>query len=93
MADLRDQQRQQQLSDEVIAIVAKTAKRPPETIAPETTFEELGLDSLDGVEIAYELEERFGVTIPNEAFKGVRGVQDVIAALRPHLPATPAPDA
>lgn len=80
-----------ELSEQVIAIVAKTAKRPPADISPESTFDQLGLDSLDGVEIVYEIEERFGVTIPNEAARGVRSVHDVIVALREHLPAAPRP--
>ncbi|HKG91478.1 MAG TPA: acyl carrier protein [Gemmatimonadaceae bacterium] len=75
-----------QVESQVIAIVAKTAKRPADQVRLEHTFEELGLDSLDGVEIVYELEERFGITIPNESARGVRSVSDVVAALRTHLP-------
>lgn len=73
------------LDDQVIAIVAKTAKRPAEQVRLDSTFEDLGLDSLDGVEIVYELEEKFGITIPNESARGMRSVRDVVAALQPHL--------
>jgi len=35
----------------------------PEAITPEATFEDLEVDSLDLVELAQVVEERFGVTI------------------------------
>jgi acyl carrier protein len=44
-------------------IIAKHTKRPLEEVTPETRLEELG-DSLDLIEIVYELEVAFGVDIP-----------------------------
>lgn len=44
-------------------IIAKQTKRPLEDVTPETRLEDLG-DSLDLIEIVYELEVAFRVDIP-----------------------------
>ena len=36
----------------------------PATIKPETTFTDMGLDSLDTVDLVMKLEEEFGFEIP-----------------------------
>jgi len=42
-------------------------------ITEETTFEDLGVDSLDAVEIMMEMEDEFGIEIkPAEAGKSVK---------------------
>jgi len=41
------------------------------------TFEELGLDSLDRVEIGYLLEEQFGVSLPHDHFRERNTLQQV----------------
>jgi len=38
----------------------------PEDIAPETTFESLGIDSLDTVEMVMDLEDELGVELELE---------------------------
>ena len=57
-------------SDELIArvtaVIAKTQKIPPESVTIDKTFEELKIDSLDGINILFALEEEFDVDIPDE---------------------------
>ena len=47
-------------------------------ISREATFEDLDVDSLDLVELAQIVEDRFGVELDGEAVKDVRTVGDVI---------------
>ena len=61
----------------VIELIVKGTKIPRERIKPDSTFEELGLDSLDATTLLYELEETFDVQIPNDALK-VRNVREVV---------------
>ena len=51
---------------------------PEDEIAAEATFESLGLDSLDVVELTLVLEERTGVKLEDEELEDVRTVQDAI---------------
>ena len=51
---------------------------PDRTITSDTTLEELGLSSLEQVELMVELEERFGITVDEAAFTGARRVADLV---------------
>lgn len=50
----------------VASIVAEILSIDKTTITPETTFEKLGADSLDKLEIIMKLEEAFGIEINDE---------------------------
>ena len=56
-----------EVTERVRRIVAEQAMVEPEAIAPETTPEDLGLDSLGLVEVVFGIEEAFDVTIPYNA--------------------------
>jgi acyl carrier protein len=47
-------------------------------VAPDATFEALGLDSLDVVELTLVLEEETGVKLEDEELEDVRTVQDAV---------------
>jgi acyl carrier protein len=47
-------------------------------VTPDATFESLGLDSLDVVELTLVLEEETGVKLEDEELEDVRTVQDAI---------------
>lgn len=59
-------------------ILVDTFGVPSDDIAPEATFEALGLDSLDVVELTLVLEEETGVKLEDEELEDVRTVQDAI---------------
>lgn len=61
----------------VIRVIAETQRIPSETIRPESTFEELKIDSLDGINILFALENEFGISIPDEAAKEIRSIQEL----------------
>ena len=52
-------------------------------LKPETTFDELGFDSLDKVELLMKLEEEFSFRFPDDV--QVTGVQDLIDLLSKHI--------
>ena len=70
-----------------IAAIARAKHQRPETIRAETTFEELGIDSLDSIEVLFELEEEFDLEIPDDVAQGVDSVGEVIERLTGHLAA------
>jgi acyl carrier protein len=69
------------MSDEVIArvidVIAKTQHLPPESITIEKTFQELKIDSLDGMNILFAVEEEFDVNVPDHEALKIRSVRDM----------------
>ena len=70
------------MSDELIqrvrTVIANTQRIPIEKITVDSSFEELGIDSMDGVNILFALENEFDITIPDEAAKQIRNVRQMI---------------
>ena len=62
-------------------ILVDTFGVPADDIAPDATFEALGLDSLDVVELTLVLAEETGVKLEDEELEDVRTVQDAIAKI------------
>ncbi len=71
-----------ELTRRVMDVIARTQHLPPEKIAPESTFQELGVDSLDGINILFALESEFDVSIPDDAAQQIRGIADAVAGIR-----------
>jgi acyl carrier protein len=61
----------------VIRVIAETQRVPLDTIKPGSTFEELKIDSLDGINIVFAIENEFNINVPDEAAKSLRSVRDV----------------
>ncbi len=71
---------------EKIAKILKNYKDvEAEGITPDTTFEELGLDSLDRVELAMSVEEEFSIQL--ELTESMRTVQGLVEAIEEQLKA------
>ena len=79
------------LTQRVISVIAKTQRIPAEKISPDSTFEELGLDSLDSVNILFALEEEFNVSIPYETAREIRSVRQIIDGIATLLPEAGSP--
>jgi acyl carrier protein len=71
----------EELTQRVISIIATAQKLPLERITIESTFEELGIDSLDGVNILFALESEFNINIPDDKVEGVRSVRQMVESL------------
>jgi acyl carrier protein len=71
----------EELTQRVISIIAAAQKLPLERITIESTFEELGIDSLDGVNILFALESEFNINIPDDKVEGVRSVRQMVESL------------
>jgi acyl carrier protein len=61
----------------VIRVIAESQRVPVETVTPESTFEELKIDSLDGINIVFAIENEFNINVPDDAAKSLRSVRDV----------------
>ncbi len=81
------------IEERVKKAVAASARVPGERVTPETTFEELGMTSLDALALIADLEEEFGVEVPNEKALTLRDVRQAVACVRALLPETSSPEA
>ena len=61
----------------VIKVIAKTQRIPVETVSIDSTFEELKIDSLDGINLIFALESEFNVDIPDEEARTIRSVRQM----------------
>ena len=51
---------------EILKVIAAEASIDPAIIAPDTSVADLGISSLDLIELIFKIEERFGVEIPSD---------------------------
>jgi acyl carrier protein len=65
-------------AERVIRVLAATQHIDASTIRAESTFQELGIDSFDGINVLFAIESEFDINVPDEAAKQLRSVQDVI---------------
>ncbi|MHA7851088.1 acyl carrier protein [Roseovarius sp.] len=55
------------IKDRVIDIIAQQAVLDPSDVSPESTLEDLGIDSLGLVESIFAIEEEFDISVPFNA--------------------------
>lgn len=83
----KQQMDEQAISEKVRRVFAEFKKTTPDEIRPETTFEELGFDSLDGLNLIFELEEEFDLVIPDDKAQSMKSVGQVIDGIKELLAA------
>ncbi len=71
----------QDFAQRVIGVIAKTQHLETASIGLDSSYEELGIDSLDGVNILFALEQEFKIDIPDTIAQNMRSVSQVVDAL------------
>jgi acyl carrier protein len=69
------------IQDRVLKIIANTRRIPLESVRPESSFEGLGVDSLDRLNILFDLESEFDIEIDDEQAKKVQDIPEMIAGI------------
>jgi acyl carrier protein len=70
------------LTGRVLRVIAETQRIPRESVTVDKTFADLKIDSLDGINIVFALENEFGISIPDEGVESMRSVQDAVNGVR-----------
>lgn len=65
----------------VLEVITREQHLEPGVVKPESTFAELGIDSLDGVNILFALEEEFKIDIPDSVAQNMKSVRQVVDSL------------
>jgi acyl carrier protein len=66
-----------ELIQRVIKTIAATKRIPIETVMIDSDFVQLGIDSMDAVEILFALENEFDISIPDDEVRSVRGIRQM----------------
>jgi acyl carrier protein len=82
-----------ELTERVLKTIAVTQRIPVDRVKIDSTFEGLGIDSMDGVNILFALENEFNITIPDEAAKQIRTIREMVEGVARLLNESPAPAA
>ncbi len=82
-----------EIEEKLIDILSRHSAAERSALTPEKDLKmDLGLDSLDVAEIVYELEETFGITIPDESAEQIQKISDTVDFVYEKLRAAPADD-
>jgi acyl carrier protein len=80
------------IAQRCIEIIAKSKGIPADSITLDSTFDSLNIDSLDKINISFEVEEAFSIEIPDEALGTIKTVGDMVRGVNElrvnHPPAT-----
>ena len=91
------------IQDRVLRVIATTKRIPLESVKPDSTFEALGIDSLDRLNILFDLESEFDIEIDDEDAKQVSSIPQMVEGVSalatakeaglppPHFPRTESP--
>ena len=58
--------------------IAKLKMISVEDITLDSSLEDLGISSLDSISLVFDIEDKYGVEVPNEELKKVRTVRDIV---------------
>ena len=74
-----------EITEKVMDVVCKQLNVSKDKLTPETSFvNDLSADSLDLVELVMELEDQFGVSIPDEEAEKIQTIGDAIKYVEEH---------
>lgn len=58
-------------------MIATAQRLPFEKVTIDSTFEELGIDSMDGMTILFAVESEFDISVSDEEAKSIRNVRQM----------------
>ena len=65
------------LIERVRKVIASSKRIPLETVTIDSEFQQLGIDSMDAVEILFAIENEFEINIPDDEVREVRTVRQM----------------
>ena len=73
------------IEQQVIDIITRKKQLEPGRVTVESSFADLGIDSLDGIDLLFEFEDAFAISIPDEVAQQMKTVRQATDALREAL--------
>jgi acyl carrier protein len=66
------------IEDRVLKVIATSKRVPIENVHPDSSFESLGIDSLDRLNILFDLESEFDIEIKDEDAKKIQNIREMV---------------
>jgi acyl carrier protein len=70
------------LTEKVLDLIASTKRLPREQVSLNSTFQELGLDSLDAINLIFAVESQFDISVPDDVANSIHSVPELVEKLR-----------
>lgn len=77
------------IQDRVLKVIATTKRIPLDDVRLDSTFESLGIDSLDRLNILFGLESEFDIEIDDEGAKHIQNIPEMIEGITHLIQAKP----
>ena len=68
----------QSIQDRVLKVIATSKRIPLDSVHPDSSFESLGIDSLDRLNLLFDLESEFDIEINDEDAKQVQNIHQMV---------------
>ena len=70
------------ITEKVLDLLASTKRVPREQVSVNSTFAELGLDSLDAINLIFEVESQFDISVPDDVANSIHSVPELVEKLK-----------
>lgn len=65
----------------ITGLIARSKSLDPAALQPSTSFDELEIDSLDKINLTFEIEEIYEIQIPDDSLNSLRTIGDVVVGV------------
>lgn len=79
----------EQIYDKVTQLMADLFDLDRASLKPEATFQDLGLTSIDAIDLVVELQSMTGRKVNEAGLRNVRTVGDIVTLVQEHLAQAP----
>ena len=71
-----------EMAERVLSVIASSKRIPRESVSIDSSLQDLGLDSLDQLNLLFALESEFNISIPDDQAKSIRTVREMVEGVR-----------
>ncbi len=66
------------IEEKLLTIIRNEKTLPPGQLDPDRPLSEVGVDSLDALNILFAIEETFGISVPDDQARKIRTLNDMV---------------
>ena len=68
----------EELTQRILKTIAEAQRIPVDSVKIDSTFQELGINSMDGINILFALESEFDINIPDEEARKITSIRELV---------------